>query len=155
MGLSVGVGMALSARLESRSYDTYVLLGDGELQEGQNWEAAMAAARFGLDNLIAVVDWNGVQLDGRVDDIMPLGDLRRKFEAFGWRVAECDGHSIREIVAAVDALKQAGGMPCALLARTVKGKGVSFMEGKNAWHGKAIEDADFAVAIDELGRGCR
>jgi transketolase len=155
MGLSVGVGMALSAKMDKQDYYTYVLLGDGELQEGQNWEAAMSAAKYGLDNLIAIVDCNGVQLDGRVDEIMPVGDVGKKFAAFGWHVAECDGHDIGAIDAAIEGLKQVKNVPCVLVARTVKGKGVSFMEGKNTWHGKAIEEADYKIAMQELGGTCR
>jgi len=155
MGLSVGVGMALSAKMDKQDYYTYVLLGDGELQEGQVWEAAMAASKYGLDHLIAIVDCNGVQLDGRVDEIMPVGDVGKKFAAFGWHVAECDGHDITAIDAALDGLKELQDVPCVLVARTVKGKGVSFMEGKNIWHGKAIEEADYKIAMQELGGACQ
>jgi transketolase len=151
MGLSVGIGMALSARLDKRDYYTYVLLGDGELQEGQIWEAAMAAAKFGLNKLIAIVDYNGVQLDGRVEDIMPLGNLADKFRAFGWTVIEADGHDLRSLDAAVDRAKAQLHGPTVIIANTVKGKGVSFMEGKNEWHGKAISDQLYAQAMAELG----
>lgn len=151
LGLSVGIGMCLAARLDNRNFYTYVLLGDGELQEGQIWEAAMAAVKFRLDRLIAIVDNNGVQLDGTVDEIMPLGDIGQKFAAFGWNVIKADGHDIRELDAAIDRAKATKGLPTVIIARTVKGKGVSFMEGKNTWHGKAIEDKDFAIALAELG----
>jgi transketolase len=151
LGLSVGIGMCLAARLKGQQYFTYVLLGDGELQEGQIWEAAMAASRFGLDHLIAIVDNNGVQLDGTLDEIMPVGDIGAKFAAFGWNVVKADGHDIRALDAAIDQAKAAGGRPTVIVARTVKGKGVSFMEGKNTWHGKAIEDADYAKAMADLG----
>lgn len=151
LGLSVGVGMSLAARLNKKDYYTYVLLGDGELQEGQVWEAAMAAANFKLDHLIAIVDNNGVQLDGTLAEIMPVGDVGEKFKAFGWNVLKVDGHDIRALDAAIDKAKANQGLPTVIVAATVKGKGVSFMEGKNSWHGKAIEDKDFAVAMAELG----
>lgn len=151
LGLSVGIGMCLAARLNKQDFYTYVLLGDGELQEGQNWEAAMAAAKYRLDHLIAIVDNNGVQLDGTLDDIMPMGDIGEKFAAFGWNVLKVDGHDIRALDDAIDQAKAACGKPTVIVAKTVKGKGVSFMEGKNTWHGKAIEDKDYAIAMAELG----
>ncbi|MDR3561042.1 MAG: transketolase [Negativicutes bacterium] len=153
LGLSVGIGMALSANLDKKDYYTYVLLGDGELQEGQIWEAAMAAPRFGLNKLIAIVDNNGVQLDGKVDDIMPLGSIADKFKAFGWNVIEADGHDLRALDAAFDQAKTNQSGPTVIIASTVKGKGVSFMEGKNEWHGKAISDDLYAKAMAELGGG--
>ena len=151
LGLSAGIGMALAARLDNRDYYTYVLLGDGELQEGQVWEAAMAGAKFKLHRLIAIVDNNGVQLDGRVDEIMPLGSVADKFRAFGWNVIEADGHDIRCLDAAFDEAKRNLHGPSVIVADTVKGKGVSFMEGKSEWHGKAISDQLYAEAIAELG----
>jgi transketolase len=151
LGLSAGIGMALSARLNRQAYRTYVLLGDGELQEGQIWEAAMAAAKFKLDSLTAIVDNNGVQLDGTVEEIMPMGSLKLKFEAFGWNVIEADGHDIDSLDAAFAQAKTVKGVPSVILAKTVKGKGVSFMEGRNEWHGKAINDEQFAQAMKELG----
>jgi transketolase len=151
LGLSVGIGMALAARLDGKRYHTYVLLGDGELQEGQVWEAAMAAPNLGLDNLTAIVDSNGVQLDGKVADIMPLGSIAAKFAAFGWQVIEVDGHDIAALDAAFDKAKAHRGCPAVIVAATVKGKGVSFMEGKNEWHGKAINDQQYAEAMAELG----
>jgi transketolase len=151
LGLSVGIGMSLAARLNKQDLYTYVLLGDGELQEGQNWEAAMAAAKFQLDHLIAIVDNNGVQLDGTLEEIMPMGDIGQKFEVFGWNVLHADGHDILALDKAIDQAKALRGKPTVIIARTIKGKGVSFMEGKNTWHGKAIEDADYAIAMAELG----
>ena len=153
LGLSVGIGMSLAARLNKQDYYTYVLLGDGELQEGQNWEAAMAAVKFKLDHLVAIVDNNGVQLDGTLEEIMPMGDIGRKFEAFGWNVLHADGHDIRSVDNAIDQAKAHQGQPTVIIAKTVKGKGVSFMEGKNTWHGKAIEDSDYAIAMADLGGG--
>lgn len=151
LGLSAGIGLALAARMDNKDYNTYVLVGDGELQEGQNWEALMAGAKYKLNNLIAIVDYNGVQLDGTVDDIMPLGDLRKKFEAFDWHVVECDGHDLVALDAAFIAGKQEKSKPTVIIAKTVKGKGVSFMEGKNVWHGKAIGKSEYEIAIAELG----
>lgn len=154
LGLSVGIGMAMAAKMSGKDYRTYVLLGDGELQEGQIWEAAMSAPRFGLSNLVAIVDNNGVQLDGLVEDIMPLGSLRAKFEAFGWKVVDVDGHDIAALDEAFDQIKQSQTGPVIVLAKTVKGKGVSFMEGKNEWHGKAINNDQFKQAMADLGGSC-
>ena len=151
LGLSAGIGMSLAAQLDKQDYYTYVLLGDGELQEGQNWEAAMSAVKFKLDHLIAIVDNNGVQLDGTLEEIMPMGDIGGKFEAFGWNVLHADGHDVRSLDNAIDQAKASKGKPTVIIAKTVKGKGVSFMEGKNTWHGKAIEDSDYATAMAELG----
>jgi len=151
LGLSVGLGLALSARLEQKSYTTYVLLGDGELQEGCVWEAAMSAFKFQPGKLIALVDHNGVQLDGTNEEIMPMGSLADKFSAFGWHVLACDGHDVSSIADAVDAAKTIAQAPVAILAETVKGKGVSFMEGQSAWHGKPLSEQDFQNAMAELG----
>lgn len=151
IGLSAAIGMALSAKLDKKSFRVYAVLGDGELNEGTVWEAAMAAAKFKVDNLTAIVDWNKVQLDGTTDDIMPTGDLMEKFRSFGWNVLECDGHSIKELCDAYDKAAKKKGVPTVICAHTVKGKGVSFMEGKNAWHGKAIDDESYAKAMAELG----
>jgi transketolase len=151
LGLSAGLGMAMAARLDGRDYRTYVLMGDGELQEGVVWEAAMSAARFAADKLLVIVDYNGVQLDGTVDEIMPLGDLGAKWRAFGWQVIDVDGHDLAAISTALDEAATVKGRPTVILARTVKGKGVSFMEGKSAWHGKPIDDVDYVKAMKELG----
>ena len=151
LGLSAGIGMALSAKLDSRDYYTYVLLGDGELQEGAVWEAAMSAAKFGLNRLIAIVDCNGVQLDGTTAEIMPMGSLGEKFAAFGWNVLCCDGHDPASIECAVGEAKRESLKPSVIIASTVKGKGISFMEGKNIWHGKPISQDEYAAAMAELG----
>jgi len=151
MGLSVGVGMSLGARLAKKTWRTYVLLGDGELQEGQVWEAAMAASRFRLENLVAIVDRNGVQLDGRVEEIMPLGDLAGKLKAFGWNTIEADGHDPAELISALRLAEAHKCGPSAVIANTVKGKGVSFMEGRHEWHGKPLETEDLDTALAELG----
>ncbi|MCM0650922.1 transketolase [Clostridium swellfunianum] len=151
LGLSAAVGMAASAKQDKKSLYTYVLMGDGELQEGIVWEAAMAASKFKLDNLIAIVDNNGVQLDGTVEEIMPMGSLKDKWSAFGWNVVETDGHDISAFSEAVDKAKELKGKPVVILAKTVKGKGVSFMEGKNIWHGKPISNEEYEKALKELG----
>lgn len=151
IGLSACLGMACGLKLSKIDSTVFAVMGDGELDEGTCWEAAMSAPKFKADNLIAIVDWNGVQLDGTNDQIMPLGDLAAKFRAFGWEVSECDGHDVASICDAVDAARTKNGLPKVILAHTVKGKGVSFMEGKNAWHGKPINDEEFAKAMQELG----
>jgi transketolase len=152
LGLSAGLGMAMAARLDGRDYRTYVLMGDGELQEGIVWEGAMSAAKFAAGNLRVIVDYNGVQLDGTLDEIMPLGDLSAKWRAFGWQVIEVDdGHDLALLSEAFDQATTIEDRPTAILARTVKGKGVSFMEGKSAWHGKPISDDDYTKAMKELG----
>ncbi len=151
MGLSVGIGMALAARMQNRSYRVFVLMGDGEMQEGQVWEAAMAASKFRLSNLVAILDCNGVQLDGPVDTIMPLGDVAAKWKAFGWNVLQTDGHDVEELSSTIDAAIEFDG-PVIVIAKTVKGKGVSFMEGKHEWHGKPLGADDYSAAVAELER---
>ena len=151
IGLAAAQGMALGLKLNHSDARVYAVLGDGELDEGAVWEAAASAVKFGLDNLTAIVDWNKVQLDGTTDEIMPLRDLPGKWKAFGWNVLRCDGHDLTALDAALDAAAACKGVPTVILADTVKGKGVSFMEGKAAWHGKAIPDAEFAQAMQELG----
>ena len=151
LGISAGTGRALAAKLDRTPERVYVLLGDGEIQEGIVWEAAMAAAKYRLDNLIAIIDNNGVQLDGAVEDIMPLGDVKAKWLAFGWNCLEMDGHNLSEIHERVGQARDLlNGRPTAIIANTVKGKGVSFMEGKSAWHGKPIGAAEHAAALKEL-----
>lgn len=151
IGLSAAAGMALGLRMDDSPARVYAVLGDGELNEGTVWEALMSAAKFGLSNLCAIVDWNGVQLDGTGADIMPMGDLCAKFESFGWHCIACDGHDVGALVEAYAKAEAAQDKPTAILARTVKGKGVSFMEGKNTWHGKPISDQEYAQAMQELG----
>lgn len=150
-GFSVSVGMALAAKMDGSSRRTYVLLGDGELQEGIVWEAAMSAAHYGLANLCAVVDWNGLQIDGPNDEVMRITPIRPKFEGFGWNVIECDGHDfgqLREAFTKADAETE---KPSVIIAKTVKGKGVSFMENQAGWHGKAPNDEQLAQALIDLG----
>ncbi|MDR3121393.1 MAG: transketolase [Clostridiales bacterium] len=150
LGLSASVGMALGLRLDGSGARVFTILGDGELNEGTVWEGAMSAVKFKADNLTAILDWNGVQLDGTTADIMPTGDIGAKFAAFGWNCIPCDGHDLSALCAAYDEAASVKGVPSIILARTVKGKGVSFMEGKNTWHGSPIGDADYQTAIAEL-----
>jgi len=151
LGLSAGIGMAESAKHLELNYNVYVILGDGELQEGAIWEAAMTASKYKVSNLIALVDYNGVQLDGTTDEIMPLGDIVAKFTSFGWRVLQADGHDVAALSDTLNKAREHSEGPVVIVAKTVKGKGVSFMEGKNDWHGKPISDAEYASAISELG----
>jgi transketolase len=150
MGLSFAIGIALAARLDSRSYRTYALLSDGECQEGQTWEAALAASHFRLDNLTAMVDCNGIQLSGRTCDIMDLQPLTQKWQAFGWHVIDIDGHDIDQILGAFPEAERTKGRPTVITARTVKGKGVSFMENNVAFHGKAPTPEEAQRALKEL-----
>jgi transketolase len=154
-GLSIAGGMALAARLSGRSFRVYALLGDGELQEGQVWEAAMSAVQFGLENLTAIIDYNGVQLDGRVEEIMDVAPLPAKWLAFGWHAREVDGHDVTAVADALEEARGVRGRPQVIVARTVKGKGVSFMENQAAWHGKAPTAEQVALALDELRAGGR
>ncbi len=149
-GLSFSIGCALAARLDRRDYRTYVLLGDGECNEGQVWEAAIAAPHFKLDNLVAIVDKNGLQIDGFTKDIMNTESLSEKFRAFGWHVIDVDGHEITQLIAAFDTARTVKGQPTAIIAKTVKGKGVSFMENKVDFHGKAPNAEELEIALKEL-----
>jgi len=151
IGLSAAQGMALGLKLNGSSARVYAVLGDGELDEGAVWEAAMSAPKFALDNLTAIVDLNKVQLDGTTNEVMPLRDIEGKWRSFGWNVIRCDGHDLEMLDRALDCAEQCPDMPTVIIADTVKGKGVSFMEGKAAWHGKAIDDESFAKAMEELG----
>ena len=149
-GISAAVGMALAGKLDRKNYRVYTLLGDGEIEEGQVWEAAMSAAKFHLDNLCAIVDVNGLQIDGRTADVMPSEPLDKKWEAFGWHVISCDGHDYQAIEAAFEQARAVKGQPTVLLARTVKGRGVSFMENNAGWHGKAPNAEQYEQAKAEL-----
>jgi transketolase len=149
-GLSAAVGMALAAKTTGKTYRTYALCGDGEIAEGQIWEAAMAAAKWKLDNLCAFVDVNGLQIDGRTADVMPSEPLDAKFEAFGWHVIKVDGHDYDQILAALAEARQTKEQPTMILLRTIKGKDVSYMEGQAGWHGKAPDAEHFAIAKAEL-----
>ena len=149
-GLAVANGMALSGKRQGRDYYVYVLMGDGEQQEGMIWEAAMAGAHYKLDNIIAFVDRNGLQIDGPTEQVMGLEPLADKWRSFGWHVQEIDGHDLDAISAAVDAAKAVKGKPSVIIAKTVKGKGVSFMENKVEFHGKAITAEQAAMAMAEM-----
>jgi Transketolase, N-terminal subunit len=151
IGLAAAQGMALGLRMNGSKARVYAVLGDGELDEGAVWEAADSAPKFRLDNLCAVVDYNKVQLDGTIDEIMPLRDLEAKWRDFGWHVIRCDGHDLRALNKAFDGAEAFKGGPTVIIADTVKGKGVSFMEGQAGWHGKAIDDANYEKAMTELG----
>lgn len=152
-GGSVAVGMALAGRLDQRDYYVYVLWGDGETQEGQVWESAMAAAHFKLNRIIGFVDCNGLQIDGAVAEVMNPHPLDEKFRAFGWHVQKVDGHSLSALKQAVNVAKTVPDRPSVILCATVKGKGVSFMEHRADWHGTAPNQEQVRQALDELG-GC-
>ena len=149
-GLSAGIGMALAGKLDKKDYRAYVLLGDGENQEGQIWEAAMSAAHYKLDNLCAILDHNNLQIDGAVSDIMAIEPIADKWRAFGWNVICVDGHNWDDIFSAFDTAKTVKGRPTIIIAKTVKGKGVSFMEGQVDWHGKAPSKEQSEKALKEL-----
>ena len=149
-GISAAVGMALAGKLDGKDYRVYALLGDGEVEEGEVWEAAMSAAKYGLDNLCAIVDVNGLQIDGRTADVMPSEPLDRKFAAFNWHVITVDGHDFDALRAAFAEARQVKGQPTVLIAKTVKGKGVSFMENDAGWHGKAPNAEQYEKAMAEL-----
>ena len=151
-GLSVGVGMALSARYHGMEYLTYVMLGDGECQEGMVWEAPMAANHHHLNNLVAIVDCNGVQINGWVNDVMCIEPFSEKWRAFGWSVIEIDGNSMHQVLTALHTARTMRA-PTVILARTVKGKGVSFMEDDAQWHGSAPSTEQLAKALSDLEKG--
>ena len=149
-GLSAGVGMALGAKTKGLKFITYVMLGDGEINEGQIWEAAMSANKFKLNNLIAILDYNNLQLDGKCSEVMPLEPLADKWKSFGWDVKEIDGHNMCEILTVFYNLKKIQKKPTIIIAYTVKGKGVSYMENQADWHGKAPNKEQFRQALKEL-----
>ena len=149
-GISPAVGRAMAGKAAGAENRVYALLGDGEIQEGQVWEAAMAAAKYHLDNLCALVDVNGLQIDGATADVMPTEPLDKKYEAFGWNVITVDGHDYAAVAQALEQAAACKGMPTVILARTVKGKGVSFMENQAGWHGKAPNDEQYEKAHAEL-----
>jgi len=153
-GIAIGVGLVLAARRQQQSYRTYVLLGDGECQGGIVWEGAMAASKFRAAEMTAILDYNDVQLDGPVHEIMPMEPMAGKWRAFGWAVLEIDGHNMRQVLEALDAAEQIHDRPTLILAHTTKGKGVSFMENDAHWHGVPPNEAEFLRAIAELEEGC-
>ena len=150
LGFSCACGMALAAKIDGKDYRTYTIIGDGESEEGQIWEAAMFAAHYKLDNLCAVIDLNGLQIDGPVTEVMNPTPHDKKLEAFGFHVITIDGHDFDQIAAAFDEAKTVKGKPCAIIAHTIKGKGVSFMENQVGWHGTAPNDEQYAQAVAEL-----
>ena len=155
IGFAQAVGMALEGKMENKDYKVYAVLGDGEAQEGIVWEAAASANKFKLDNLVAVVDNNGLQNDGFSKDIMPVEPLDKKFEAFGWTVKRINGHVMEEVLAALDEAKAHKGTPFCIIAQTVKGRGVSFMENVRGWHGKPPSDKEFEQAVREIREGLK
>ncbi len=150
LGISAACGMALAAKVDGKSYRTYTIVGDGESEEGQVWEAAMFAAHYKLDNLCVIIDWNGLQIDGPVAEVMNPTPHDKKFEAFGFHVISIDGHNFEQIDAAFKEARTVKGQPTAIIARTVKGKGVSFMENQVGWHGSAPNDEQYQKAVDEI-----
>ena len=149
-GLSIANGFALSARINGQNHRAYCLLGDGELQEGQVWEAIMTAAHYKLDNVCAVVDYNGLQIDGDVEKVMGLAPLKQKWESFNWNAIEADGHDLAAMQAAYDTARQTGGKPSVIIMKTIKGKGISFMENVAGWHGKAPNSEELQQALAEI-----
>lgn len=150
-GFSVAGGMAMANKLDQNPGRVYVLLGDGELQEGLIWEAAMSAAHYKLDNLVGILDWNGLQIDGKNEDVMTVAPVDEKFRDFGWNVIQIDGHDFEQIFDAFDKARACKGRPTMIIAKTCKGKGVSFMEGEAGWHGKAPNEEQTQQALEELG----
>lgn len=149
-GLSAANGMALAGKLDKKDYNVYVLIGDGEMQEGQIWEAAMTAAHYKLDNIIAFIDNNGLQIDGFNKDVMNIEPIKEKWQAFGWNTLNIDGHNFEEIEEAIIKAKNTRGKPTAIIAKTIKGKGVSFMENQAGWHGVAPNKDQAEQALKEL-----
>ena len=150
MGISTACGMALAAKINGKSYRTYTIVGDGESQEGQVWEAAMFAAHYKLDNLCLIIDWNNLQIDGKITDVMDPTPHDKKLEAFGFHVISINAHDFEQIEAALNEAKTVKGKPTAIIAKSVKGKGVSFMEDQASWHGSAPNDEQYAQAVAEL-----
>lgn len=149
-GLSVANGMALASKINHDGYRVYCLLGDGEIEEGQVWEAAMAASKYKLDNLCAIVDYNNLQIDGTVEEVKGLNNLEGKFKSFGFNTIVIDGHNMEQLIDSFETAKISKGKPTVIIAKTIKGKGVSFMENKAEWHGKAPSDEEYELAIKEL-----
>ena len=149
-GISAANGMAIAAKMDRRPLRVYVMIGDGELQEGELWEAAMTASHRKLDNLVALLDYNGLQIDGRIEDVKSLTGIRQRFQAFGWHVIEADGHDVEAIASALDEARGMKGKPSVIIAKTIKGKGVSFMEDQASWHGTAPKPDQLEQALGEL-----
>ena len=154
-GLSIANGMALSSKLNKSGFRVYCLLGDGEIQEGQVWEAAMSSSHYKLDNLCVIVDNNNLQIDGNVDKVMNVYPIKEKFESFGFHAIDIDGNDIEQLINAFNEAKQIKGKPTAIIAKTIKGKGVSFMENVATWHGKAPNTEQYNIAMQELKEGVK
>ena len=150
-GLALGVGMAIAAKMDHKDYRTYVMMGDGEQAEGSIWEAAMAASHYHLDNLVAILDRNGLQISGTTEDVMSLKDIKAKWSSFGFEVMEINGNDYDEILEAFKKAKTIKGKPTMILAHTIKGKGVSFMENEVAWHHGVLNEEQYHQAMNELG----
>ena len=150
LGISAACGMALAAKIKGKNYRTYAIVGDGESQEGQVWEASMFAAHYKLDNLCIYLDWNGLQIDGKITDVMNPTPYKEKFEAFGFNVISIDAHDFEQIEAAFNAAKACKGKPTAIIAKSIKGKGVSYMEDQASWHGSAPNAEQYAQAVEEI-----
>ncbi len=149
-GLSAAVGMAIAGKMDKKDYRVYCVLGDGEIEEGQIWEAAMSAKKYALDNLCVVVDNNNLQIDGTVEEVMSPYPIDEKFKSFGFEMIKIDGHNMQEILDAFDVAKHVKGKPVCIIAKTIKGKGISFMENQVGWHGKAPNEEQYKMAMDEL-----
>ena len=149
-GLSIANGMALAARMDKKNIRIYCVMGDGELNEGQIWEAAMSASHYNLDNVCGIVDFNKLQIDGWCSDVMGIEPLAEKWKSFGWHVIECDGHNFEELISALDEAEETKGKPALILAHTIKGKGVSFIENQARWHGIAPKKDELEKALKEL-----
>lgn len=153
-GLSIANGLALSAKLNNKDFRVYCLLGDGELQEGQVWEAVMTAAHYKLDQVCALVDYNNLQIDGTVESVMGIAPLVEKWQSFNWHTIEIDGHDLAQVLAAYEEAKQTKGKPSVIIAKTIKGKGCSFMENAAGWHGKCCNKEELEIALDDIyGKG--
>lgn len=152
-GFSVACGMAMASKMDNAPWRVYTILGDGEIQEGIIWEAAMSASHYKLDNIVAFLDYNGLQIDGKVEDVMDIKSPVDKFKSFGWNVIEIDGHDFDQIFAALDMTREIVGKPTLIVAKTIKGKGVSFMENNPSWHGVAPSDDELDKALYEIGGG--
>ena len=149
-GLSSANGMAIAGKMEGKDYRVYCVLGDGEIEEGQIWEAAMTSAKYKLDNLCVIVDNNNLQIDGKIEEVMSPYPIDEKFRSFGFQIINIDGHNIREIIDALDVAKNVKEKPVCIIAKTIKGKGISYMENKAEWHGKAPNEEQYELALKEL-----
>ena len=150
-GLSVANGMAIAGKMNNKDYRVYCVVGDGEIEEGQIWEAAMTSNKYKLDNLCLIVDNNNLQIDGTIEEVMSSYPIDEKFKSFGFQIINIDGHNIQEIIDAFEVAKNVKGKPTCIIAKTIKGKGISFMENQVGWHGKAPNDDEYKIAMEELG----